>query len=163
MQGQAAVELAFLLPVLVALLLVVVEGGLFLAEYVSVVNAAREGARFVIDGGTPAEVGSIVKGSSRGLITSPSRFDAWVVLGQTDGAGTVSFTSVTHTTGSGPAQPSITTTSVANGLNNTGAGVAANMRFVVVEVAYQHIGFTPTSLLPGGSLTLRSHTLLRRM
>ncbi|MGH2353297.1 MAG: TadE/TadG family type IV pilus assembly protein, partial [Chloroflexota bacterium] len=55
-RGSAAVELALILPVLMMLLMMALEGGLFLGKHVSVVNAAREAARYLVDGGTTADL-----------------------------------------------------------------------------------------------------------
>ncbi|HHW17284.1 MAG TPA: pilus assembly protein [Firmicutes bacterium] len=45
-EGQAVVELALVLPILIFLLLVIMEGGRIFAGYVELQNAARDGARY---------------------------------------------------------------------------------------------------------------------
>jgi Flp pilus assembly protein TadG len=162
-RGQTAVELALLLPVLMMLLLGAIEGGLFLGEQVSVTNASREGARFMLDGATDADVASLVAGTRRGLLVNPAAYDVWLYRGQTSGAGVVSFTSTAHVAGAGPATGNTTAAGVQAKLNGSAGGTAANTRFLVVEVAYRHQGITGRYILPSGQLTLRANTLIRRM
>jgi Flp pilus assembly protein TadG len=162
-RGHAAVELSILLPMLMMLLMMALEGGLFLAEHISVVNAAREGARFLVDGGTDAELTTLITDANRRLGTNPAGFDAWVLRGQTSGGGVVTITSTSHPwVGSSPG-PVLTASAIQTRLNGTVAGVAANLPFVAVEVAYRHAGITGRIALPTGSLTLRSYTLIRRL
>jgi hypothetical protein len=179
-RGQVALELALTLPVLLLLLLIALEAGLFLAEHISVVNAAREGARYLVDGGAPAEVAAVATGNSRGLaVTDPARYQVWVITGATDGAGNVLAGSWSAQQVAGPTPPvapSLTPALVAEKLRdcNTAAptpiagtpvpscGPAAAMRFVAVEVAYEHRAITGSYLLPSGTLTLRSASLIRR-
>jgi Flp pilus assembly protein TadG len=161
--GQVAVELALLLPVLLLLLLGALEAGLFLGEQVSVVNASREGARFMLDGASDADVAGLVAGTRRGLFVDPTRFDVWLYQGQTNGAGAVTLTRTAHVAGAGSATGSLTAAGVQARLNGSAGGTAANTRFLVVEVASRHQGFTGRYLLPTGQLVLRAHTLMRRM
>ncbi len=51
-RGQAVVELALVLPVLVMLLFGMVEGGRIFGSYLNVTHAVREGARVAALGGT---------------------------------------------------------------------------------------------------------------
>gem|GEM_PF-2367961 len=162
-RGQAAVEMALLVPVLVTLLMMVLEGGLFLGEYVSVVNSARESARYLLDGGSDTDLASLAPYNARGLATDPAHFDVWVIRGQTDSSGNVTFTSTTHPLGNGPAQPLLSAAAVQQRLAGSGAGTAANLKFIAVEVAYRHQGLTGTLALPSGALTLRADSLVRRL
>jgi Flp pilus assembly protein TadG len=56
MRGQALVEFALILPLLVLLLVAVFDVGRFIFAYNSVTNAAREGARMAIVNQDPARV-----------------------------------------------------------------------------------------------------------
>ena len=58
--GQAVVEFALVLPVLVLLLMGMMQFGLLFHEYLLVTHAAREGARVATLGGTDAEIVSAV-------------------------------------------------------------------------------------------------------
>lgn len=71
--GQAAVELALVLPLLVLLLFGMLEGGRILGTYLSVNHAVREGARLAALGATDAMIDQRVRDSAamvdRGLLT----------------------------------------------------------------------------------------------
>ncbi len=171
-RAQAAVELALLMPVLILLLAGTLEGGTFLSEHTSVVNAAREGARFMLDGGTNAELANVVRGTTHGLpTTDPTHYQAWVITGQTNASGVITGGnwSATQVVGPSPAlTPTLTAAQIQARLGdcNTGAspcGVAANVRFVAVEVAFRHDSLIGPLTLPGGGLTLRSYSIVRRI
>lgn len=53
-KGQAAVELAFVLPVFFLLIFGIIEGGRLIFTYNELTNAAREGARYAVAHGTQA-------------------------------------------------------------------------------------------------------------
>lgn len=92
--GQATVELALVLPVLLALVLVVVQVGLVVRDQVLLVHAAREAARVAaIDGDVPgaAEAGRSATGLDRarldvgieagaGLVTARLRYRSSIVV-----------------------------------------------------------------------------------
>jgi hypothetical protein len=166
-RAQATVELAVLLPLLATLLMMVFEGGLFLAEHISVVNAAREGARYVLDGGADADVAAVTTGNSRKLVTSPSRYDVWVIRGHVGSGNAVVFDGTYHAVAGASAQPWLTPAAVRSRLSdcNTGAspcGTANGMRFVAVDVAYRHDALTGRLALPSQMLTLHAYTVVRR-
>ncbi len=63
-EGQAAVELALVLPLVVAVLLVVVQVGLIVRDQILVVHAAREAAReAAVDPGADAPKQAALEGS----------------------------------------------------------------------------------------------------
>lgn len=59
-RGQAMVEFALVLPILLIILLGIMEFGLVFHEYLVVTHAAREGARVAVLGGTDTEISSAV-------------------------------------------------------------------------------------------------------
>lgn len=63
--GQATVEVALCLPVLLVGLLLVVQAGLVVAGYVATVHAAREAARAVAVDGGPGVADAAVAGTGR--------------------------------------------------------------------------------------------------
>jgi hypothetical protein len=174
-RGAAAVEMAILTPLLVVMLVGVMEGGTFLQEHLSVVNAAREGARFKLDGGSDGEVLGLVRSTTRGLpTTDPNRYSVWLITGQTSAAGTINGGSTTEWNPvklAGSATETVPTLTAAQAqarLNdcNSGAdpcGLPANLRFVAVEVGYRHDALFSTLTLPTGNLTLRSYSIVRRL
>jgi len=65
-KGQAMVEFALILPILLLLVMGIAEFGMIFNSYLSVQNATREGARIGIVGATDLEI------EERILATSPS-------------------------------------------------------------------------------------------
>ncbi len=73
-RGQATVELALALPVVLLVLLAVVQTGLVVAGHVRTVHAAREAARAVAVDGSPGVADAAVVGAGgRGCRTEVSR------------------------------------------------------------------------------------------
>jgi len=73
-RGQATVEMALALPVLVLALLLVVQAGLVVADHVRAVHAAREGARAAAVDGRPGAAAAAVRAAGgRGCRTSVDR------------------------------------------------------------------------------------------
>ncbi len=59
-QGQAAIEFAGIIVPFMLLFLIICDGGLYFATYVTATNAVREGARCGVVGGSDAAVTSLV-------------------------------------------------------------------------------------------------------
>lgn len=83
-EGQAAIELMLILPIYVLFLLLMVDLGVMMYEYVSVSNAVREGARYgavnCSDGGCDATsiAGRTVERSG-GILSDPAEVEVgWV-------------------------------------------------------------------------------------
>ena len=70
-RGQALVEFAMVLPVLILLVVGMMQFGLLFHEYLLVTHAAREGARVATLGGSDAEIIAAVNAAA----TSPSDTD----------------------------------------------------------------------------------------
>ena len=70
-RGQALVEFAMVLPVLILLLVGMMQFGLLFHEFLLVTHAAREGARVATLGGSDAEIVAAVNAAA----TSPSDTD----------------------------------------------------------------------------------------
>lgn len=66
-KGQALVEFAIILPVLLLVLLGIMEFGMMINSYLTIQNASREGARLGIVGGTTDEIKSRVAAVSPNL------------------------------------------------------------------------------------------------
>lgn len=69
-RGQALVEMALVLPLLLLILFGTIEFGRVLNQYLVVTAAAREGARAAVVGGSDDEVAVIVERSAASLDTS---------------------------------------------------------------------------------------------
>ncbi|ACX52170.1 TadE family protein [Ammonifex degensii KC4] len=66
-KGQAAVELALTLPLLLLILFALVEFGRVFFAYLVITNAAREGARLAAVGGSDVAIVDRVKDAAAGL------------------------------------------------------------------------------------------------
>ncbi len=66
-RGQAMVEMALILPILILLIFGIIEFGRIFASYLMVNNAAREGARYAAVGATDAEITALVMQRSSAL------------------------------------------------------------------------------------------------
>lgn len=89
-EGQAAFEFMLVLPIFIVFLLMAVDFGVLMYQYVSVANAAREGARYgaVNCGGTgctTAQIADIVVNRSGGIVDNPAE----VTVGWVDGPDAV--------------------------------------------------------------------------
>ena len=65
-RGQSMVEFAIMLPLLILIVMGILEFGMMMNSYLGINNAAREGARLGIVGGTDTQIQNII------LSTSPS-------------------------------------------------------------------------------------------
>ena len=84
--GQSVVEVAFMLPVLMLLVIGIVELGYALSIYNQTINAAREGARFGSMGGSDTGVTTIVQGASSYLVNyDDTNSDLYVVRAELTG------------------------------------------------------------------------------
>jgi Flp pilus assembly protein TadG len=70
--GQAILEFAMVIPILLAFIFFIIDCGLFGYSYVSATNAVREGARCAAVGGTDAAVATRVSDTSGGLAAVPT-------------------------------------------------------------------------------------------
>lgn len=66
-KGQALVEFAIILPVILLMVMGIVQFGMMLNSYLSITNAAREGARVGIIGSTNTEIRDAITGTSPSL------------------------------------------------------------------------------------------------
>lgn len=79
--GQALVEFAIILPILLILIMGIVQFGLVLNAYITIENASREGARRGIIGITDAEIKNLI------IATSPSLEEKNITLEITPNEG----------------------------------------------------------------------------
>lgn len=73
-KGQSLVEFSIILPLLLLVVMGIVEFGMMLNSYLTINNAAREGARYGIIGNSNAEIQSIITS------TSPSLNSAYLTI-----------------------------------------------------------------------------------
>ena len=66
-KGQALVEFAIILPILLLLVMGIFEFGMLLNSYLTIQNVSREGARLGIVGGTDIEINNLINQISPNL------------------------------------------------------------------------------------------------
>src|SRR5437868_3327626 len=95
-RGQSLVELALLLPLLVLLLSIVIEGGLAFTAWERLNSAARDATRFLLDRGSTGQTTSLVLHKLKGVdfgsspnITGSLNLDIFAIQGATDPSGTI--------------------------------------------------------------------------
>lgn len=69
-RGQSVAELALVLPIFLMIVMGIIEFGFLMSDYVTVVNGAREGARYATIGGTDSEIFQKVIDASPNLQSS---------------------------------------------------------------------------------------------
>jgi Flp pilus assembly protein TadG len=77
-EGQALIELAFVLPLLMVLLIVVLDVGIAVDRRGTLAQAMREAGRAGIQGATPAQVVTAAETNSDGLLTAGNPTDVVV-------------------------------------------------------------------------------------
>lgn len=80
-QGQALVELALVLPILILLIMGTIEFGRIFHSYLLITNAAREGARAGIVGSDDAAIRTTVKDVSASLALTDNQINIEPVQG----------------------------------------------------------------------------------
>lgn len=93
-RGQATVELALTMPLLALLLAVVIDGGLAINSWMRVTTAARDGTRFAMDSGRPADVKDLVMSKLPGL--DAGEVDIYIISGKTNPGGSIPCTSCSN-------------------------------------------------------------------
>jgi hypothetical protein len=136
-RGQGLVEMALILPILLVLVVGLVEAGVVLNRQLTVVNAAREGARFGATGATPSDI------YTQTLMATSQMFDftdqnavVVVIHAETNeaGDGFEEWTEKIYPEGS--TVPHVTQEEVLVELQ--AEGNAGDVRLVAVDVEYDH-------------------------
>jgi hypothetical protein len=140
-RGQSMVEAAFILPILLIILAVVLEGGLALNAWLRVQTAARDATRFALDAGRPAEITSLVH--QKLVWMDHDQLNIYLIRGKTDSSGNIPrsnpFWVENHLWGGRPTAATITPQSIKERLGMTGSGYNGNVPFVIVEVNYVYV------------------------
>jgi hypothetical protein len=161
-RGQGLVEMALILPFLLILVVGLVEAGLVLNRQLTVVNAAREGARFGATGATPSDI------YTQTLMATSQMFDftdenavVVVIHAETNeaGDGFEEWTEKIYPEGS--TVPHVTQDEVLVELQ--AEGNAGDVRLVAVDVEYDHqsmLGLPFVGAL-AGEIPVGSWTVMR--
>lgn len=136
-KGQGLVEFALILPFLLVLIVGIVEMGVVLNRQITVINAAREGARFGAYGAKPDDIYfQTLLATSQMIEFTEGNAVIAVIHAETngDGEGFEEWTEVIYPENA--AVPHVVQGEVLEQLNEEGD--AANLKLVVVDVRYDH-------------------------
>ena len=162
-RGQSLAEFALLLPLLLTMLMIVIEGGLMLRSYNSLVSSAWVGARFGLDGATDADIVSMIRDGSHGLNMSAGTTDIYIVRGGTNASGAVVTWTVTHGFGTGSPTPQVRLADIQTGLiSGMHAATYSNVTFILVEVDYRYRSDVGSWILPV-AVPMNSYSILQKL
>jgi hypothetical protein len=137
-KGQGLVEMVLILPFLMVLLVGVVELGVALNRQLTVVNAAREGARFGAFGATADDIHAETLSATSDMFDFTEENAVVVVINATTNDTGTGFTEwITNTYPADATIPHVTQGEVLEELQADGAD-ATNVKLVVVDVRYDH-------------------------
>ena len=170
-RGQSLVELAVLLPLLILLLSVVIEGGLAFNAWIRVNTAARDATRFALDQGRPGETVNLVLFKLKGVdfgtsreVTGSVNIDIYRIQGSTNSSGqipnNVANWKPDHIYGVDSGGPKVTRTAIETRLNAGGAN-ASNLEFIIVEVDFKYTPVLGSLIAPGTQLPMGSYAIIQ--
>jgi hypothetical protein len=133
-RGQAMVEMAILLPLLMLILAVVTEGTLAYNAWIRVNTAARDGARFALDKSRPDDISALVIRKLDGMDTS--ELNIYLITGNTDDSGRITTWDTSHLYGGGDDTPGVSQAAIEERLQSQGSQPSYDVPFVIVEVDY---------------------------
>lgn len=133
-RGQATLEMALVLPVLAMLTMGIIEVGLLLNAYITVVNLGREGARIAVDGALNKEIRAVLytEGTQR-IPTYATDAAVLIVRGRTAGNGSARWDVDTLCNPAGWTLKTQQSDVTGYALDGT-----TGYEFVVVEIQYLH-------------------------
>jgi len=174
-KGQSLIEVTFFLIILLILVAGIVEVGAILQTKLTVVNSAREGARFGAVGASDDDITLVTQTSASSILNyTDENADIWVIRAKTSTGGTVadscpsdldaasSYWCVSHEVGDGPEEPTFLTYDlVSNSQNGLLYGIK-DTEYIAVAISYDHqsiIGLPYA--VGGGGMPVNSYTLMR--
>lgn len=170
-RGQSMVELAMLLPLLVLMLSVIIEGGLAFNAWERVNTASRDATRFMLDRGTPGQTVTLVLNKLQGIdfgssrnITGSLNLDIFSVQGATDGTGNISTwtqTQIYNGNGSSGDTPNVTSAGIQTNLQSVGD--ARNMSFVLVEVDFKYTPLLASLIARNAQLPMSNYAIIQQV
>lgn len=165
------VELALLLPLLVLMLSVIIEGGLAFNAWERVNTASRDATRFMLDRGTPDQTVVLVLDKLQGIdfgvsreISGSRNLDIFSVQGATGGAGTITTwtqTQIYNGNGSSGDTPRITRGAIQTRLQSVGD--PSNISFVLVEVDFKYTPLLGSLIAPGTQLPMSNYAIIQQV
>ncbi len=154
-RGQSLLEMALVLPVLILLFAVVIEGGLALNAWMRVNTAARDATRFVMDAGRPSDAATLVRNKLAGIdfgsgktMTNSLQLNIYLIKGTTNDQGNIpnpptpQYWTTSHLWGGGPDSPKLQASTIQQRLQSQDGqspSASANVPFTIVEVDYNYL------------------------
>jgi hypothetical protein len=172
-RGQSLVEVALVLPMLVVLLSIVIEGGLALNAWIRVNTAARDATRFAADAARPDEVASLVLNKLGGIDFGSSReftrsmeLDVYIIKGTTGVTSTITTWNVDHrwdgNSGGVSETPVVQRSTIQTRLQSQGTTAARSIPFTIVEVQYNYTPLLATLFSGNAKLLMTSYALIQQ-
>jgi hypothetical protein len=172
-KGQSLIEVTFFLIILLILVAGIVEVGAILQTKLTVVNSAREGARFGTVGASDEDITLVTQTSASNVINyRDDNADIWVIRTKTDGNGDIadacpsdldtadSYWCVSHEVGAGSDEPDFLTYAIVAGDSGLLKGIKGT-QYIGVAVSYDHqsiIGLPYA--VGGGGMPVNSYTFM---
>jgi hypothetical protein len=170
-KGQSMVELAMLLPLLVLMLSVIIEGGLAFNAWERVNTASRDATRFMLDRGTPDQAVVLVLNKLQGIDFGSSRtmtqslnLDIYSVQGSTGSAGTITTwtqTEIYNGDGSLGDSPKVTRAGIESKLQSVGD--PTNISFVLVEVDFRYTPLLGSLIARNTQLPMSNYAIIQQV
>lgn len=170
-RGQSMVELAMLLPLLVLMLSVIIEGGLAFNAWERVNTASRDATRFMLDRGTPGQTVTLVLNKLQGIdfgssrnITGSLNLDIFSVQGSTGITGTITTwtqTQIYNGNGSSGDTPKVTSAGIQSKLQSVGD--ARNISFVLVEVDFKYTPLLGSLIARNTQLPMSNYAIIQQV
>ncbi|MEO8285361.1 MAG: TadE family protein [Chloroflexota bacterium] len=159
-RGQSLVEMTLMLPILMLIFAVVLEGTLAFNAWSRVNTAARDATRFTLDAGRPAETVDLVIRKLSGLDTG--QMNIYIIKGVTDLNGDIGIWDSNHAYGTGAADPVVTPEEIQALLQNQGVDPSRDVSFAIVEVSYVYNPLVLGAFLGSANLPMRSYAIIQQ-
>jgi hypothetical protein len=166
-RGQSMVEAALILPILLMILAVVLEGGMALNAWLRVQTAARDATRFALDAGRPPEITSLVH--EKLVWMDQDQLNIYLIRGKTNdggqippGTGNEQFWDEDHLWGGRPTGATITPSAIQERLAMTGGGYNNDVPFVIVEVNYVYVPTFIRVLTGNARIPMTSYAIIHQ-
>lgn len=163
-RGQSLVESALILPILIILLAVVLEGGFALNAWLRVQTAARDATRFALDAGRPAEITSLVL--EKLVWMDEDQINVYLVRGTTNASGNIPngnpFWVENHLWGGRPTDATTTRQAIEARIRQGGATHNGDVPFVIVEVDYVYVPTFLRVLTGNARIPMTSYAIMHQ-
>ncbi|HST06171.1 MAG TPA: TadE/TadG family type IV pilus assembly protein [Chloroflexia bacterium] len=169
------VELALLLPLLVLMLSIIIEGGLAFNAWERVNTASRDATRFMLDRGTQDQTVTLVLNKLQGIdfgtsqaMTGSLNLDIFTVQGATDTGGHIpnltanwKQTQIYNGNSSSGDTPKVTRAAIETKLRSLGD--PNSLSFVLVEVDFKYTPLLGSLIAPHTQLPMSNYAIIQQV